>query len=41
MIACFCRPSRNQLLASEEDGEIAYRGSTVMEGYWNQPGGQR
>ena len=32
-----CEPGGEALLATDEEGEIAYRGPTVMEGYWNNP----
>jgi acyl-CoA synthetase (AMP-forming)/AMP-acid ligase II len=32
-----CEPGGDQLLDADTDGEIAYRGPTVMEGYWNNP----
>lgn len=32
-----CEPGGDELLPPDTDGEIAYRGPTVMEGYWNNP----
>lgn len=32
-----CEPGGPELLPRDTDGELAYRGPTVMEGYWNNP----
>lgn len=32
-----CEPGGDALLPRDTDGEIVYRGPTVMEGYWNNP----
>ncbi|HJC59451.1 MAG TPA: acyl--CoA ligase [Candidatus Dietzia intestinigallinarum] len=32
-----CEPGGETLLEVDTDGELAYRGPTVMEGYWNNP----